>query len=203
MKITKFQHACFVATVNDRSVVVDPGSLSTDFVDPGNVVAIVVTHLHPDHLDESRVQEILANNPSAKLYAHQDVLNTVPNIKGIAVANGNTINIESFSLDFSGGNHAVIHPDIPVIANLGVLINNELYYPGDSFAKPDTQIKILALPIGAPWMKVAECMDYLAETHPEQAFPTHDALLSDAGKQITDRLVQMVAEKVGTTYSRL
>lgn len=49
MNITKFEHACFVVTKNDQSIVVDPGVLSPDFQAPEHPVAVVITHLHPDH----------------------------------------------------------------------------------------------------------------------------------------------------------
>lgn len=82
MEITKFGHACFVATRNNQSVVVDPGELSPDFVDPGNVVAVVVTHIHGDHLDREKIAAILANNPSVIFLAPQEVIDACPDAPG-------------------------------------------------------------------------------------------------------------------------
>lgn len=203
MEITKYEHACFVATINNQSVVVDPGELSPDFVDPGDVVAVVVTHMHPDHLSADQIAAILKNNPGAVFYAHQEVLNATPGIQGTPVSPGETLTAGDFTLHFNGGEHALIHPDTPMCANLGVLINDELYYPGDSFTLPDKAVKTLALPIAAPWMKTAEGMDYLMQVRPEYTFPTHDAVLSEAGKMFTDTWMRRAAEQVGATYERL
>lgn len=83
------------------------------------------------------------------------------------------------------------------------MINEEIYYPGDSFAEPGAPVKTLALPIAAPWMKTSEGMDFLTKLKPECAFPTHDAILSDAGKGFVDNWIKMAAEKAGTKYDRL
>jgi L-ascorbate metabolism protein UlaG (beta-lactamase superfamily) len=203
MEIRKYEHACFVATINNQSIVVDPGELTTDFIDPRNVVAIVVTHMHPDHLSTTHVANILKSNPEAKFYAHQEVLDAANGIDGIAVKADDLIRTGDIPLHFNGGEHALIHPDIPMCANLGVMINDELYYPGDSFAEPDRHVKILALPIAAPWMKTAEGMDYLVKLRPERAFPTHDGVLSEAGRTFTDSWMKRAAEQAGTVYERL
>ena len=203
MEIRKYEHACFVATINNQSIVVDPGELTSDFVDPHNVVAVVVTHLHPDHLSTTHIAAILKNNPEAKFFAHQEVLDAAENTLGTAVEPGDTVRAGDITLRFTGGEHALIHPDIPMCANLGVMINDELYYPGDSFAEPDRHAKILALPIAAPWMKTAEGMDYLTKLRPERAFPTHDGVLTEPGKVFTDSWMKRAADLPGTISQRL
>ncbi len=85
-----------------------------------------------------------------------------------------------------------------------MLIDEHLYYPGDSFAIPEgVQIKELALPASAPWLKISEAMNFLAQIKPEFTFPTHDAILSDDGKQLVDRLLGSVASGQNTQYKRL
>lgn len=203
MEITKFGHACFVATRNNQSVVVDPGELSPDFVDPGNVVAVVVTHIHGDHLDRAKLAATLARNPSAVLLAHQEVVESCPDIAVTAVAAGDIMTAGEFRLRFTGGDHALVHPGTPMCANLGVMIDEEVYYPGDSFTEPGAPVKTLALPIAAPWMKTSEGMDFLTKLKPERAFPTHDAVLSEDGKDSVESWMKMAAEKAGAKYNRL
>jgi hypothetical protein len=83
------------------------------------------------------------------------------------------------------------------------MINDAVYYPGDSFTKPDKPIQVLALPVGAPWLKASEMLDFLMAVKPTVAFPTHDAVLSEIGKSMPDRYVPLFAEKIGTTYNKL
>lgn len=203
MKLTKFEHACFVAEIDGTSLVVDPGDFTTDFVQPAQVVAVVITHEHPDHLGESLLQKIVSSNPGVIVIGHPDVVSHVKMTPVREVKQGDTISVGPFNLEFFGGKHAVIHQDIPVIANLGVMINEKLYYPGDSFTLPEKPVEVLAIPASAPWMKISEAMDFLAAVKPKIAFPTHDAILSDVGKNLADRMLGVVAEKASVTYQRL
>ena len=116
---------------------------------------------------------------------------------------GDKVDIGPFRLRFFGGKHALIHVSLPLIDNLGVLINDTVYYPGDSFTLPNTPVDVLALPVGAPWLKLSETMDFLAAIKPLLAFPTHDAVLSDIGKALPDNLLPAIAEKVGAEYKRI
>ena len=101
------------------------------------------------------------------------------------VAPGDTVEIEPFALRFFGGEHAVIHSSIPVIDNVGVLVNNTLYYPGDSlFIQEDIEVDTLATPAGAPWVKIGEIMDFVLAVAPKRSFPMHDMTLSQAGKNM-------------------
>jgi hypothetical protein len=45
-----------------------------------------------------------------------------------------------------------------------VLVNGDLYYAGDSYTPPDQKIKALACPTSAPWLKIADVMDYIQES---------------------------------------
>ncbi len=111
--------------------------------------------------------------------------------------------IGPFNLEFFGGQHALIHKSIPRAANLGVMINDLLYFPGDSFTNPEKPVDTLAIPVSAPWMKMSEAMDYLTEIKPRFAFPTHDAILSDVGKSLSDRLLGNIAAGNNIEYKRL
>lgn len=77
-----------------------------------------------------------------------------------------------------GVNHAVIHPDVPVIPNVGYLVGGRFFHPGDAFTVPDVPVDVLGLPTAAPWLKVAEAVDYLRDVAPRVAVPIHEALLA-------------------------
>lgn len=207
MKITKYEHACFTVEHNGKLLIVDPGVYTTNIGSPENVVAIVVTHEHADHFDVAALGALIAHNPDAVVIAHENITRQFgasgETLPYKTVSAGDELTVEPFTLAFFGGEHAVIHPDIPVIANLGVMINDTIFYPGDSFVNPQKDIEVLALPVGAPWLKISEVMDYVTELKPRIAFPTHDAVLSEFGKQLPDRMIPTFAEKVGTKYQRI
>jgi L-ascorbate metabolism protein UlaG (beta-lactamase superfamily) len=203
MKITKFEHACFVVEENGQSLIVDPGHYTTNLIIPDNVVAVVVTHNHADHYSEASLHEIVSKNPSVLIMGLDEVISQFNDLKTQSVVANEGMKIGEFELEFFGGQHAVIINDIPIIGNIGVMINNRLYYPGDSFTVPDKSVEILALPVSAPWMKLSESFVFLRVVKPKIAFPTHDAILSDAGKNLVDTMIPGFAEKIGTQYKRL
>ncbi len=204
MKLTKYQHACFVVEKDGSSIVVDPGKFTHDFIVPHHVEAIVITHEHADHLDDSLVQAIMQKNPKATIIAHESIAGRYTQYANVGAKVSEPYAFGPFTLRFFGGTHATIADSMPAPANLGVLIDDHLYYPGDSFTVPGgVQVKELALPASAPWLKISEPMAFLAQVKPEFTFPTHDAILSDEGKQLADRLLGSVASGQNTTYKRL
>ena len=102
-----------------------------------------------------------------------------------------------------GGQHAVIHADIPRIVNVGFVIDTPdgpLYHPGDALHVPDEEIATLFVPVSAPWLKLAEAIDFTRAVKPERAYALHDSLLVDAGQQmVTGHMTRLS----GTRYTRL
>lgn len=49
------------------------------------------------------------------------------------VAPQDEVEVGPFSLRFTGGWHAAIHRTVPRVHNVGVVVNETLYHPGDSF----------------------------------------------------------------------
>jgi L-ascorbate metabolism protein UlaG (beta-lactamase superfamily) len=203
MKLTKYEHACFTVEKDNHHVIVDPGGFSGDFIAPEHVVAVVVTHQHGDHFDSDILASIHAKNPDAILLADQAVIDMTPEFRSRAIRAGQKESVAGFELAFFGGEHAQIHHSIPSIPNFGVLINDLLYYPGDSFALPDVPVDTLAIPAAAPWLKIGEAMDFLLAIEPRFAFPTHDAILSEIGKELSDAMLGQTAKSAGIEYRRL
>ena len=188
MKLTKYQHACMVLQQDDQALVIDPGNFTDDFVLPANVAAVVITHLHPDHCDTEKLQQIISANPDVMVFALSEASDAA-GVPIMQVRPGDTVLAGVFSLEFVGGTHATIHENITPVGNVGVIVNDMLYYPGDSFVYPPRPIRWLAAPISAPWLKVSESIDFINVAIPEYVVPTHDAILSSKGQQLVDRVV--------------
>lgn len=205
MKLTKFAHACFTVEEKGSTLVVDPGSYSEDFIVPKHVAAIVITHEHPDHMDRTLIQKIIDKNPGAAVVGHESITTQFGDRQTIAAHPGETQTIGPFSLTFFGGTHATITEGLTVPPNIGIVINDAICYPGDSFALPanTNHIPLLALPVSAPWLKLDESLNYLKAIRPTMAFPTHDAILSSNGKTLVDRLVGGIAQSLDIEYKRL
>ena len=204
MRITKQEHACLILESSGKTLVIDPGIFTTALVGLTDVVAVVITHEHGDHWTADQLTRILKRNPDAKLYGPEGVALAATDFDIIIVKDGDTINAEPFSLRFFGEKHAVIHSSIPIVDNVGVLVNDALYYPGDSFTVPEgVEVDVLATPVGAPWLKIGEAIDFVLAVRPRRAFATHEMVLSTAGKAMGGDRLKWAAEQGGGEYVAL
>ena len=194
MKVTKYEHATLLLSIGDDSLVIDPG-MFLSAVDFGNVAAIIITHEHGDHWTPDQLGRILDKNPNAVIYGTEGVKAAASGFEVHAVKEGDTIEAGPFTLRFYGDKHAVIHESVPVPDNVGVLVNDELYYAGDSFVAPENvAVGTLAVPAGAPWLKISEVMDYVDAVAPKRSFAVHEMLLSDAGKSMSNDRITTATE---------
>ncbi|MFJ7287578.1 MBL fold metallo-hydrolase [Curtobacterium sp. NPDC098951] len=193
MEVTKLEHACQVVTEGTARLVLDPGGFTRP-VDVTGVVAVVVTHEHPDHVTPDQVRRILDGSPGAVVIGPAGVARALDGVVAVDVVTaGDRRTVGPFGLTFHGTRHNVIHSSVPVVDNTGVLVNGRLFHPGDSYTVPDVPVEVLAAPVGAPWLKVAEMMDYVLAVAPRRAYPVHEATLSDVGLDMhTGRLREAV-----------
>jgi L-ascorbate metabolism protein UlaG (beta-lactamase superfamily) len=201
MRVTKQEHACLILEAAGKVLVVDPGSFTTALVGLNNVVGIVITHEHGDHWTSDQLTHLLERNPDATVYGPEGVALAATDFDVTVVRGGDSVEIDPFTLRFFGEKHAVIHESIPVVDNVGVLINDSLYYAGDSFTVPeDVSVDVLAAPVGAPWLKIGETIDFVLAVKPRRAFPTHEMLLSTAGKSLGGDRIKWAVEQGGGEY---
>ncbi|WP_344095963.1 MBL fold metallo-hydrolase [Microbacterium deminutum] len=198
MRLTKFEHATLTLIEQGSTLVIDPGTFTAPLGDLDGVVGIVITHEHPDHWTPDHLDRIRKAYQAVPIYGPEGVVNAAAGYDVIAVHPGDTVDLDPFHLEFFGGKHAVIHETIPVVDNVGVLVNGEFYYPGDSYAVPKgADVRLLAAPVGAPWLKIGEAMDFVLAVAPRQAFGTHDMTLSRAGQEMGRARLKWAVEQGG------
>lgn len=207
MHIRKFGHSCLHVVDRDGSLLIDPGTYSAGYDSgPGKVTgltAVLITHAHADHLDVAGLARVVAANPDAVLYGDSgtaEMLRDDPAGSALAmtvVRPGDVLDVGT-PVDVFGGEHAVIHADLPVVPNVGYLVGGRLCHPGDSLVAPDRDVEILALPVAAPWMALKEAVDYLRAVAPERVIPIHEQTL--ASTAMSYRLLSTMAP-AGTEWS--
>jgi L-ascorbate metabolism protein UlaG (beta-lactamase superfamily) len=200
VKLTKFPHACLRIEQDGAVLVVDPGGFSQPAEALRGADAVLITHEHADHVDVDALKA--AARPGLAVYTHPDVAAQLADVDAeiTAVSPGDAFTAAGLPVRVFGDRHAHIHEDVPDLANNAYLIDGRLYYAGDAFSVPDVEVETLMVPIGAPWMKVAEAIDYVRAVKPVRAHPTHDAVLSAAGQGISDN---WIAQRGGADYTRL
>jgi L-ascorbate metabolism protein UlaG (beta-lactamase superfamily) len=179
MRITHFGHACLLVETSGARILVEPGTLSHGFEELRDLTAVLVTHQHDDHVDPERLTPLLAANPQAVLLASAETVAFLGT--GTATEPDAHHDLGAASVDVVGdGRHRPVYGSVPEMANLGFVIDENFYHPGDSLDLPDRPIDILALPVAGPWLKLGETIDFLAQVHPRVAVPMHEAALADA-----------------------
>ena len=217
MKIRHLTHSCLLVETAGRRLLVDPGDHSADDVRGlapetlAGIDAVVITHQHPDHVDPSLLGEILAASPQAIVVAEPETAAQLEASRSaadsplaalvgperlITLPAGDTHELLAadghppLRIRAVGGQHAVIHPDIPRVGNIGLVVSAgdgpRLGVTGDSLEPvPEFHgIDALAFAVVAPWSKMAETIDFLRAVRPRLALPVHDAVASPRGRAI-------------------
>lgn len=210
MMLTKFTHSCVRLEKDGKVLVFDPGNFSETDLALAGADAVLITHEHPDHVDVDAVTAALSASDSLQVFAPAGVAaqlrEKAPDAgdRIHAVAPAEDFEVAGFSIRTFGGQHAVIHPQIPVVANIGYFVDSNVYHPGDSFIVPDgVDVRTLLVPIHAPWNKVGEVVDFVIGVRAPKAFPIHDALLNENGRGLVEGHVTRFGAKYGTEYRHL
>ncbi|MFE4858625.1 MBL fold metallo-hydrolase [Streptomyces sp. NPDC056670] len=188
LKLTKKTHACVQLEKDGRTLVIDPGAFSESDAALG-ADAVLVTHEHLDHFNEERLRAGLEANPAAEIWTLRSVAEKISAAfpgRVHTVGHGDTFSAAGFDVQVHGELHAVIHPDIPRITNIGFLVDGSVFHPGDALTVPGHAVDTLMLPVMAPWNKISEVIDYVREVKPRRAIDIHDALLTDLARPIYD-----------------
>lgn len=189
MKLTHLGHACVLVEMADTRILIDPGEFSDDFSAVRDLDAVIITHQHPDHYDKERLPDLMRANPEARLLADPETLTKIRDLGLDAQPHDDgRERIGQVDVTPVGQQHAQIHEDLPIVANVGVRLRAEgepvLYHPGDTLAEEPGDVDVLLFPLTAPWQKSAEMVAFLRRIQPRQAVPIHDAIVSPQGRGI-------------------
>lgn len=202
LTLTKKTHSCVRIEKEGRVLVIDPGGFSEDDAALGADV-MLVTHEHPDHFNEARLRAGLETNPAAEVWTLRSVAEQLSAAfpgRVHTVGDGDAFSAAGFDVTVHGELHAVIHPDIPRITNIGFLVDGSVFHPGDALTVPERPVDTLLLPVMAPWSKISEVIDYVREVKPRRAIDVHDALLTDLARPIYDNQIGALG---GADHGRL
>jgi L-ascorbate metabolism protein UlaG (beta-lactamase superfamily) len=194
MRITHLGHSCLLVESDGARVLIDPGTFSSGFEQLTELDAVLITHQHPDHVDVERLPQLLEANDAALLLAEPETAAELSRagIEARPLHPGERHSLGGLPLHATGGRHAVIHPDLPRVGNVALLLGTSredggdglLLHPGDSYDVVPADVDLLALPLWAPWAKVSETVDYLRAVSPAVAVPIHEAPLQPQARNL-------------------
>jgi L-ascorbate metabolism protein UlaG (beta-lactamase superfamily) len=205
MRLTKFGHSCLLVEEGGARMLLDPGSYSDGFERLEGLTAVCLTHQHVDHLDRERVRRLLDRNPGVRVVSDEGSAQALGEAGADVevVHDGDELDLGGLGVAVVGRDHAAIHPDVPVVPNVGYLVGGRLFHPGDALTDPGQPVEVLAVPAGAPWLKLAEAVDYLRRVGHQVAVPVHEKLLSDLGISLHYRQLDQLGARGGTRFEVL
>lgn len=175
MRLRKFGHSCLLAEEANSRLLIDPGCFSGGFEELRDLTGVLITHIHDDHLDLARLHAVLEGNPDVRIICDEASAGALRErgVTAEVVHAGDVLDL-GVPINVYGREHAVIHPDLPNVPNVGYLLADRFFFAGDAFTVPEKPVEILAVPVGAAWMKVSEAVDWLRIVRPRVAVPVHD-----------------------------
>ena len=178
VEITKFTHSCVRVQVSGTVLVIDPGGWSEPAALDG-CDAVLVTHEHGDHID-------LRHLAGRKLPVYAPAGAAIEGLDFIAVSPGDAFTAAGISVRAVGGGHAPVYGGTPPCPNVGYVIDESLYHPGDALHVPDGQVRTLLVPMQASWLKLAEAIDFVRAVAPERCYGIHDGQINERGLGATN-----------------
>jgi len=204
MRLTKLGHACVRLEKDGSVLVIDPGAFSGDDALTG-ANAVLITHEHFDHIVPDSLRAALAADPGLQVWSTAAVASQFPDLvaRVHVVDHGDTFTAAGFGVHVYGSEHAVLHQDIPVVANVGFMIDGEVFHPGDALTVPEDPVRTLLLPASAPWLKLAEIIDYARAVDAGRGYTIHDALFSETGLAVLGAFLGMATGASGGSFTQL
>ena len=205
MELTKYGHSCIRLDEGQRALTIDPGVFSDVPEALDGAQAVLITHEHADHIDVDTLRRAAGRDPRLRIFAPAPVAELLADLgeQVVTVGPGESFEAGGFPVRTFGGQHALIHPTIPVVPNVGYLVEDSVYHPGDSLIVPPVPVSLLLAPVHAPWSKASEVIDFVVAVRAPLAVGIHDALLTDAGRGIVEGHVTRIGAEHGVDYRAL
>lgn len=186
MIITRYGHSAMHIKKDGVGFMLDPGAFSSlPDVYPQTHI-LLITHEHGDHFQLEEVERLQRQFPELHIVTNKSVSRILENAKIDAhtICDGESIVLEGVTIRGYGAHHAEIFCEYGAVENVGYMIDDHFYYPGDAFTNPDRNHNTLAAPLAGPFMLMKDLILYVNVLKPKNLIPVHDAVLSEVGKGV-------------------
>ncbi len=205
MEITKLVHSCLLIESNGKKILVDPGIYSwqdekVKGINFSGIHAVVITHNHPDHLNEDFAKVVAQASPGAKWQGTQQAIDQ---LKAIGIEGSTASDDED--IQFVDSKHADLSPwfdEQP--EHTSYVLFGDLLISGDCQSLASSHgARILAAAVnGGPWGAVvgfAKMIESMKD-RPEIVIPLHDWHWNESAREAIYAKLPEVMEKFGVKF---
>ncbi len=158
----------------NHKIVIDPG---VQFLDShkveelDDVEAVLYTHQHSDHYDESIARRLL--DRGARIFANGSTARLIGAEKVTVMNDGDGFTIGSFEIIARELPHCPMVDGSEGPQNTGYVIDGIFFHPGDGRELEGLTVDNLALPIVGPDISIRDAVDFAKQVKAKVAIPIH------------------------------
>jgi L-ascorbate metabolism protein UlaG (beta-lactamase superfamily) len=183
MKITKFAQSCVMIQTNEKTILIDPGVLSSEdeIIKMQKPDFVFVTHRHSDHFSEKIYNQI--KKETTKIYSTKEVQTTFPNTKFEIIEEKDIIIIGKIKIEVVKAVHGyqpfLTTNNAEINENVGYIIeieNQRVYLTSDTIGfKNNYKCDVLFVPVCNHGLVMGpyEAAIFAKETNAEIVIPIH------------------------------
>lgn len=160
MQITRYPQSCLVVQHESTKIVIDPGVNfleSHSFDEIAAVDAVLYTHQHKDHYDQTIAEQFITKGTA--IYCNAATAELVGSHAEV-VADGATFTVGSLEIIARELPHMTLPDGGDGPQNTGYVINGTFFHPGDGKDIDSLFVEVLALPITGPDISPKEAFSF-------------------------------------------
>lgn len=173
MKVTKFEQSCLLLELDGTRILIDPGAIpfgqKRKIEDLGQLDAILFTHEHPDHFDKDAAEKY---SDEISVYVNESTSRQTGGTPKV-VKDGDEFEVGNFKVKVLELPHCLMPDGSEGPQNIGYLINDMFFHPGDGVNLEGLKVKYLALPITGPDVSARAAFQFARQVSAEKAFAIH------------------------------
>jgi L-ascorbate metabolism protein UlaG (beta-lactamase superfamily) len=210
MRVYKYIHSCLLVEEGGEKILFDPGIFSfiEGKVHPEtfkDVSTVILTHQHPDHVDISALKRILAQSRASVVTNTEGKTALAKENIAVSVLEEGILQTQNYTIRALPVEHEkILSATLP--QNTAYVINDTFLNPGDSFASllfALKGIRVLALPIMAPWNTELAVARFAEAMAPQLVIPVHDGYAKEFFLQQRYQNYEQHFSTKGITFQRM